>query len=529
VTAPEAALIGRDLTVGYVAGQPVLEHLDVIIPEGGSTVITGPNGVGKSALALTLAGLLPQLGGAVVASPNLVPGPANRRQRYRQPISDPHDWTSEQLLTRLGTVFQRPEHQFVTGSVRDELAAGLLAQRLPAPVIAARVGELLSLLQLEALADANPFTLSGGEKRRLSVGTVLASEPAVIILDEPTFGQDRVTWCAMVTLIRRLVDEGRTVVSVTHDQGFIEALGENRIDLGATPIPLLRRGGDEVDGVVVCHESQDHPVSPFGPATPPREGNYSLDRLNPAARLLNALLLAVPVLITLDWVSALVMLGLEVVAFALAGVRPKEMARRLWPVAIIAAIAALSMALYARPDGAVFWNWWVMAVSERSLLLALAIFARILALALAAIVLLGRIDPTLMADALAQLVRLPARFVLGTLAGVRMLGLMAADWQSLGLARRARGLGDAGAIRRVVSMAFALLVMSIRRGTKLATAMEVRGFNAQSARHRTWARPSILTAADAVGLVATLLVCGISLVAAVWAGTFWFIWTGGLT
>jgi len=81
----------------------------------------------------------------------------------------------------------------------------------------------------------------------------------------------------------------------------------------------------------------------------------------------------------------------------------------------------------------------------------------------------------------------------------------------------------------VVSMAFALLVMSIRRGTKLATAMEVRGFNAQSARRRTWARPSNLTAADTVGLVVTLLVCAVSLVAAVLAGTFWFIWTGGLS
>jgi len=253
-----------------------------------------------------------------------------------------------------------------------------------------------------------------------------------------------------------------------------------------------------------------------------------LDRLNPFARLVFTVLLAVPVLISLDWVSALVMLGLEIVVFALAGADMGGVAKRTWPLAIIATIAAVSMALYGRPGGVILWQWWVMTVSQHSLLLATAIFCRILALALAAIVLLGRVDPTLMADALAQIGKLPIRFVLGTLAGVRMLGLMSADWRALGLARRARGLGDHGAISRVLSMAFSLLVMAIRRGTKLATAMQVRGFSADS-RHRTWARPSRLGIADMFGLLVTLLVIAISVIAAVRAGTFWFIWTGGLS
>ena len=206
-----------DLAIGYAPGQPVREHLDVEIPAGVSTVITGPNGVGKSTLALTLAGLLPQLAGRVEAGDDR---------------SDPHSWSSRQLLTRLGFVFQQPEHQFVTASVRAELAVGLQALKWPTADVTARVDELLGVLHLDGLADANPFTLSGGEKRRLSVGTVLATGPQVIILDEPTFGQDRTTWCDMVGLIRTLLNEGRTVVSVTHDQALMDALGENRIDLG---------------------------------------------------------------------------------------------------------------------------------------------------------------------------------------------------------------------------------------------------------------------------------------------------------
>jgi len=251
-----------------------------------------------------------------------------------------------------------------------------------------------------------------------------------------------------------------------------------------------------------------------------------LDRLNPVARLAFAILLAIPVLITLDWVSASVMLALEILVFTTTGGLRRQDWLNLRPVLIVGLIASVSMALYGRPGGNIYAHWWIVVISHRSLLMALAVFLRILALALAAMVLIGRVDPTRMADGLAQVARLPARFVLGTLAGVRMLGLMAADWRTLGLARRARGLGDRGAVRRVAGMAFALLVIAIRRGTDLATAMEVRGFNAENAARRTWARPSKLSTADAAGLVVTVLVDVISIGAALWAGTFWLIWTG---
>lgn len=251
-----------------------------------------------------------------------------------------------------------------------------------------------------------------------------------------------------------------------------------------------------------------------------------LDQLNPVARLAFTLLLAAPVLITLDWVSALVMLALEVITFWAAGIRPSQMLRRLVPVIIVAVIASASMALYGRPGGPVFVHWWLIEISQRSLLMSLAVFLRVLALALAAVILLGRVDPTLMADGLAQLGHLPARFVLGTLAGVRLLGLLAEDWRNLRLARRARGLDDQRTIRRWASMSFVLLVMAVRRATKLATAMEVRGFNPDNAKHRTWARPSRLRLADAVGLVIALTIDAASLLAALWAGTFWLIWLG---
>lgn len=208
-----------DLAVGHRV--PVQTGLDLHIARGVSTVITGANGAGKTTLALTLAGLLPKVAGSVSVAPALRP----------RGLADPISWRSRELLTRIGTVFQEPEHQFVSATVHEELAVGLRALRIPSARIATRVDEMLTLLNLTALRRANPFTLSGGEKRRLSVGTILATQPEVLILDEPTFGQDQRTWLDLIRLIRSQVDEGTTVISVTHDQDVIDVLGENRIDL----------------------------------------------------------------------------------------------------------------------------------------------------------------------------------------------------------------------------------------------------------------------------------------------------------
>lgn len=248
-----------------------------------------------------------------------------------------------------------------------------------------------------------------------------------------------------------------------------------------------------------------------------------LDKLNPVSRLIFALLAAFPILLTLDWVSATTMLVCELVIFTALGVPLGWLLKRLIPILVVAPVAALSMALYGRPGGHIWVEWWLVTISDRSLSMAIAVFIRIFALAAAAIVLMGAVDATRMADGLAQLLKLPARFVLGTLAGVRMIGLFMGDWRTMSQARRARGLGETGRIRRFATMAFALLVFAIRRGTKLATSMEARGFSADAAKHRTWARPSRFTGADLIGLIVTLAVCAASVAISVWAGTFWFI------
>lgn len=195
--------------------------LNVEVNAGTTTAITGPNGSGKTTLGLTLAGLLPPITHQIVASDAL------RNDAGPHPIR----WKSRELLTRIGTVFQEPEHQFLASTVRDELAVGPRALRLSGSTTTDRVDELLQRLRLDALASANPFTLSGGEKRRLSVATVLATQPRVMVLDEPTFGQDSRTWQELVAMLAELVDGGQAIVAMTHDQLFVDAIADSEVRL----------------------------------------------------------------------------------------------------------------------------------------------------------------------------------------------------------------------------------------------------------------------------------------------------------
>lgn len=252
------------------------------------------------------------------------------------------------------------------------------------------------------------------------------------------------------------------------------------------------------------------------PALPARLAGF-----NPVAKLAATLVLTVTLLLSIDPVSAGVTLAVTLVLLPLAGFGARQLVRRLAPIVLAAVLAAASTALYGRPAGAVYVEWGLLRISDGSLMLALTILLRVLAIAVPGVVLFAATDPTDLADGLGQLVRLPARFVIGALAALRLVGLLVEDWHGLARARRARGVADSGRVRRLTGQAFALFVLAIRRGTKLSTAMEARGFGAPGP--RTWARPSRLRARDA-GLVALAAATAAASVAvAVAAGTWTFI------
>lgn len=194
------AVEGRRLSYRYPSGPQALCEVDLVIPEGSFFALVGPNGAGKSTLALHLVGVLQPPPEAVW----LLGRPLRAYRRHELPRV-------------VSYVFQNPEHQFLTGTVYDEVAFGLRVQGLAEAEVEARVRAMLEEFGLSALARVHPFTLSQGEKRRLSVATALVLRPRLLILDEPTFGQDRRTTALIMARLRELVRSGGTVVAITHD------------------------------------------------------------------------------------------------------------------------------------------------------------------------------------------------------------------------------------------------------------------------------------------------------------------------
>ncbi len=197
------ALEARDLSHRYGA-HAVLRQLSFSAPRGSFLAVVGSNGAGKTTLAHLLTGLLP------IREGHLVINDRDARTLRAQ------DWSRQ-----VGLVFQNPEHQFVAPTVRDELRLSARAIGLDAKRAEQRVDEMLERFNLARYADANPFTLSHGEKRRLSVATMLITDQPILVLDEPTFGQDYQNAQAIQSLLRGLHAEGRTLIVITHDMALV--------------------------------------------------------------------------------------------------------------------------------------------------------------------------------------------------------------------------------------------------------------------------------------------------------------------
>lgn len=544
----EVLLSTKDLAISH-NDTPIAQHINLEFKAGQITALVGANGAGKSTLSLTLAGLLPAVGGEVVAGEELAKG-ANG--------TDPMKWKSPDLAKRISYVFQNPEHQFACGSVLDEVMLGPLRTGVPASEARVKAEELLKRFRLDRYAKANPYTLSGGEKRRLTVAASLAAAPRVLILDEPTFGQDRKTWLQIIRLIASLRSEGVSIIVVTHDRELVETLGARLVE-------LVPESGESKSAATSDAASSDADASSAADASPADASSVVADAessesseaisattdatnisrikvsavnnrneeaklssrspllasLNPVYRIFGAFIVSMPLMFTLDCLSASVALVLEFAIFACIKLTPWRVIRLSWPVWVGAPTSALTVLLYGKSGGNTWFQWWLMHATDRSALLAVATSLRILAIGIPAIVTVIGLDATDLADAFSQVLHLPDRFVYGGLAGIRLFGVLQDDWAALTASRRSRGLGDERRVRAFFPQSFALLVLSIRRSTTLAVAMEARGFGGAGA--RSHARVSRVHVRDWLFLVVCALVPLVAVAAALYFGTFAFL------
>jgi energy-coupling factor transport system permease/ATP-binding protein len=198
-----------------------LDGVDARLRSGRTLAVSGASGAGKSTLLTVLAGLLRPTSGEVTAHVTI----ATRKG------AAPWRWSSVDLASRLAWAPQIPEVSIVTTNVRDELLATGRAVGRDAAWLRRRVDGLLDALSLDRLASASPYHLSGGEQRRLMVAVALAHGPSGALFDEPTVGQDRLTWAAVLSALAGARSAGTAVGIATHDRSAVRAVADDTLTL----------------------------------------------------------------------------------------------------------------------------------------------------------------------------------------------------------------------------------------------------------------------------------------------------------
>jgi len=212
----------KDLNFAYTNKKYVLKNISFAVNNGDFLAIVGPNGSGKTTLVKILTGLLkPSSGTISLYGKNIL-------------TIDPVE-----IPKKMGFVFQNPEHQFLSDTVYNEIALSLRLANKSEDFIKKKVNNLLKQFELIELKEKNPFSLSQGQKRRLSVATMLLWDQDILIFDEPTFGQDFKNSQQMWNILKELNSMGKTIIVITHDMSFVSELTEKVVLLFEGEIKYL--------------------------------------------------------------------------------------------------------------------------------------------------------------------------------------------------------------------------------------------------------------------------------------------------
>ncbi len=236
--------------VRYVYGQRqvALDGIDLVVERGEQVALLGANGSGKTTLLKLLDGIVGPSEGSMRALGLEVAAVVDGAEAFR-------------FHRQVGLVFQDPDVQLFSATVYDDVAFGPLQLGLATDEVKARVAEALGVMEIEHLAERAPFELSGGEKKRAAIASVLSLRPEVILLDEPTASLDPRTKWVLVDLIRGLAKAGKTLITSTHELDIVPyiadrvvVLGEDRRVLADGPAAEILANADLLIEANLIHE-----------------------------------------------------------------------------------------------------------------------------------------------------------------------------------------------------------------------------------------------------------------------------------
>jgi len=256
----EPVYVVEDVSYTYLDRFPALTDVSLRVARGEKLALLGANGCGKSTLLKILDGLLVPDRGTLTAFGEAVTEDALEDEQFN------HGFRS-----RIGFIFQNSDAQVFSPTVREEIAFGPLNLGMPVDQIVERVDDTLTTLDIADLADRAPYQLSGGEKKRVAIASVLVMNPEVLLFDEPTAALDPRTQQWLIELIVELNAAGKTIVLATHDLETIDVLADRCLVFGedhriageGTPHEILA-DRDLMLGVNLIHERTHlhHPHPP---------------------------------------------------------------------------------------------------------------------------------------------------------------------------------------------------------------------------------------------------------------------------
>jgi cobalt/nickel transport system ATP-binding protein len=228
----------RNVSYSYVGKINALRDINLKINRGEQVTIIGSNGCGKSTLLAILDGLVYPSSGEYYAFGNLV------CEEAFDAIKD-NEFRSF-FRTKVGFVFQNSDIQLFSSTVYEEIAFGPLQLSLPLDTVKSRVEDVMEMMEISKLRDRSPHTLSGGEKKKVSIASVLANNPDVLLLDEPSAGLDPRTQLWLVELLQDLGHAGKTVITATHDLEIIDQISKRSIVMGEDHSVRMDRDSESV-------------------------------------------------------------------------------------------------------------------------------------------------------------------------------------------------------------------------------------------------------------------------------------------
>lgn len=504
----------------------VLDGIDLTIPAGTVTAVVGPNGSGKSTLLEAIAGLNPH----TMASSYLVAGQSVKPGRPHQDI---------------GYVFQNPQHQFLHPTVEAELAHAWRLRGFDANHIGPQVDRLLADFDLTHCRDRNPFLLSGGQQRRLSVASVFGEARTVLCLDEPTFGQDHRSATALVGLLHRVAETGTAVVIATHDMDLVAnhathlvVINDGQVVAAGSPEEVfddpkssqwlelppslsIERGTSSIPPVST-------PARP--PATRPGAVARMLERVDIGRRLgpITLFLGCVPLLVAIfgaqyPALSFITLCAGSLTMIALLGLPLRNSLTRLAVLGVLATLLGWSGALSYRFDlhGLAPGRVGPFNIDLGQWHFGLRVGSRVGAILMLIILTGSASQATQLLRMLVTHLRLPVRIGYAGMAAVSFTRRFQADHRTIRQARRLRGSAwdrvGLGGVSGWFGSLIPLLVGAIRHAERVSMSMDARAFGAYST--RTDADPMRWRLRD------TLTVLGLWLATAL---TIWILSSTGL-